>query len=313
MVHGLTEDDLVLCLISGGGSSLLCLPSAGVTLADKQAVGQALLRSGATISEVNCVRKHLSAIKGGRLGVACYPARLVTYAISDVPGDDAGVIASGPTVPDPTTFGDALVVLAEYGIGVPASVRSHLRAGAATGSRCPSETPKPGTTRLPKSEFVMLARSADALTAAAGIARSAGVNPLVLADDIEGEASVVAEAHGALAHLLAETGTGWSSPCVLLSAGETTVTVRGPGRGGRNGEYLLALAAALGGAPGIYALAADTDGIDGSEDNAGAWITPDTLDRAAAVGMDPKRMLSENDSYSFFARLGDLLVTGCGP
>ncbi len=310
LVAGLTADDLVIGLVSGGGSSLLCLPADGVTLADKQTVNAALLRSGAGIAEMNCVRKHLSAIKGGQLGAACYPARLVTYALSDVPGDDPATIASGPTVADPTTFQSALDVLEAYGIDAPPAVDARLRSGAAGGPGAPAETPKPGAARLRDSEFVMLARPADALQAACAAARRAGVNPLVLGDDIEGEARTVGGAHGALARAFAGVATGWDLPCVLLSSGETTVTMRGAGRGGRNAEYLLALALALEATPCVHALAADTDGIDGSEDNAGAWIAPDSLARAVAAGLDPRELLDDNDSYTFFSRLGDLLVTG---
>jgi hydroxypyruvate reductase len=306
-VRGLTRDDLVLCLISGGGSALLAAPAAGLTLEDKQAVNKALLRSGANISEMNCVRKHLSAIKGGRLAAACAPARVVTLAISDVPGDDPSVIASGPTVPDPTTFADALAVLAKYGIDEPRAVIEHLRAAR-------DESPKPGDLRLAGGEVVILATAQDALRAAAAVAHASGVAPLILGDSIEGEARDVAAVHAGIARQIAryggQLGSPAAPPCALISGGETTVTVRGDGRGGRNAEFLLALAVALDGHPGISAIAADTDGIDGSEDNAGALLAPDSLARAAALGVAAKARLAANDGYGFFAALGDLVTTG---
>jgi hydroxypyruvate reductase len=306
-VHGLTPDDLVLCLVSGGGSALLAAPAAGLTLEDKQAVNKALLKSGANITEMNCVRKHLSAIKGGRLAAAAAPARVVTLAISDVPGDDPSVIASGPTVPDPTTFADALAVLAKYGIDEPHTVVEHLRAAK-------DETPKPGDPRFARNEVIMLATAQDALRAAAEVARAAGVTPVILGDSIEGEARDVAAVHAGIARQVARYGTQAGSiaapPCVLISGGETTVTVRGNGRGGRNAEFLLALAVALDGHPGIAAIAADTDGIDGSEDNAGALLGPDSIARAAALQISAKQRLAANDGYGFFAALGDLVATG---
>jgi len=302
-VSGLSEDDLALCLISGGGSALAPAPAPGLTLADKQAVGRALLRAGATISEINSVRKHLSAIKGGRLAAAAAPARLVALAISDVPGDDPATIASGPTVADPTTFADARAVLAKYGIAPPAPVARHLEAAA-------DETPKPGDPRLARAETRIIARAQDALEAAAARARASGVRPLILGDSIEGESREVARAFAAIARQAARRAQPARAPCVLLSGGETTVTVRGRGRGGRNAEFQLALALALAGEPGVHALACDTDGIDGSEDNAGALVAPDTLARAAAAGLDPRARLADNDAYGFFAALGDLVVTG---
>ena len=289
-------DDLVLCLISGGGSALLSLPAAGLTLGDKQAVNKALLTSGATISETNCLRKHLSAVKGGRLGAAAHPARLVTLAISDVPGDDPAVIASGPTVADPTTFADASAILERYAIDAPSAVADHLRAAA-------RETPKPGDRRLAATETVLVATPAEALEAAAGAARAAGYTPVILGDAIEGEARQVAAEQ-------ARRALGTPPGHVLLSGGETTVTVRGGGRGGRNGEYLLALALTLDGDPGVWAIACDTDGIDGTQDNAGALLAPDTLARAAAMGLDAGAYLADNDGYGFFSALGDLVVTG---
>ncbi len=303
MVQGLGPDDLVLCLISGGGSALLSLPAPGITLEEKQAVNKALLRSGAAIDEMNCLRKHLSAIKGGRLAAAAAPARVVSLLISDVPGDDPAVIASGPTVPDPTTFADALAILEKYGIDAPASVTAHLKAGA-------EETPKPGDPRLANTETHLIARPQDALEAAAAVAREEGVTPVILGDSIEGEAREVAQVMAGIARQVARFGQPAAAPCVLLSGGETTVTLRGTGRGGRNAEFLLALTVALEGAPGIYALACDTDGIDGSEDNAGAITGPGCLARAAAAGIDAKAMLADNDGYGFFSALSDLVVTG---
>ena len=330
LAEGLTADDLLICLISGGGSALLALPAPGVTLEDKQVVNKALLRSGATIAEMNCVRKHLSAIKGGRLAAAAHPARVVTYLISDVPGDDPSVIASGPTVPDPSTYVEALEVLARYGTDRPAAVQEHLRAGAAGEVE---ETPKAGDPAFAADKLVMLATAADALEAAAGCARAAGVTPLVLGDDLEGEARDLGGAHAALAIACAKGGETAlvalreavargaahladpvffvpQAPLVLLSGGETTVTVRGGGRGGRDTEYLLGLALALDGHPAISALAADTDGIDGSEDNAGALVAPDALARSRQVGADPVAALNANDAYGLFAALGDLVVSG---
>jgi hydroxypyruvate reductase len=303
MVQGLGENDLVLCLISGGGSALLALPAPGLTLQDKQAINRALLKSGANITEMNCVRKHLSAIKGGRLAAACHPARVVTLTISDVPGDDPAVIASGPTVPDRTTFADALAILDKYAIDEPRSVLAHLRAAR-------EETPKPGDPRLARSETHMVAAPQQSLEAAAEVARKSGVTPLILGDSLEGEAREVALVHAGIARQVLRHGQPAAAPCVLLSGGETTVTVRGKGRGGRNVEFLLALAVALGGEPRVHALAGDTDGVDGTEDNAGAIVAPDTLARAAAAGVDAKSRLADNDGYTFFSSLGDLVKTG---
>jgi hydroxypyruvate reductase len=303
MVQGLTEDDLVLCLISGGGSALLAAPALGLSLEYKQAVNTALLRSGAAIGEMNCVRKHLSAIKGGRLALAAAPARVVSLMISDVPNDDPAVIASGPTVADPTTLGDAIAILDKYKITEPAGVLDFLRHRA-------TETPKPGDPRLAHVENRIVATPQQSLEAAAALARSAGIAPLILGDSIEGEASEVARVHAAIARQCRRHGQPIAAPCVILSGGETTVTVRGQGRGGRNAEFLLALAVALGGEPGISALAGDTDGIDGTEDNAGAIIGPDTLARAAHLGLSATAWLADNDGYGFFSALNDLVVTG---
>jgi hydroxypyruvate reductase len=303
LVKGLTPDDLVLCLVSGGGSALLSLPAEGLTLAEKQAMNKALLRCGATISEMNCVRKHMSAIKGGRLAAAAAPARVETLLISDVPGDDPAVIASGPTVPDPTSSADALAVLEKYGIIEPAAIRERFR-------RSIDETPKPGDPRLAGAEVIIVASPQEALEAAAAAARLLGYSALILGDAIEGEARDVAMVHAGIAKQVARRGQPAPAPLVLLSGGETTVTVRGKGRGGRNAEFLLALAVALDGHPGIHAIAVDTDGIDGTEENAGALLGPDSLARAQALGLDAKARLADNDGYGFFERLGDLVVTG---
>jgi hydroxypyruvate reductase len=303
IVQGLSADDLVLCLISGGGSALLALPAPGLTLDDKRAVNRALLRSGANIAEMNCVRKHLSAIKGGRLAAAAAPARVTSLLISDVPGDDPAVIASGPTVADPTTFADAAAVLEKYGISEPAAAIARLRAAK-------DETPKPGDPRLARVETTIIARPQDALEAAAAAARQAFITPIILGDSIEGEARDVALVHAGIARQVRRHGQPAPAPAVLLSGGETTVTVRGQGRGGRNAEFLLALAVALNGEAGIHAVAGDTDGIDGTEDNAGAVLDPTSLARGAALGVDAKRALADNDGYGFFAALGDLIVTG---
>ncbi|MCC6611509.1 MAG: glycerate kinase [Burkholderiales bacterium] len=302
-VANLSAEDLVLCLISGGGSALLAAPAAGLTLEDKQAVNRALLRSGANIAEMNCVRKHLSRVKGGRLAAACAPAAVLTLTISDVPGDDPSVVASGPTAPDPTTFAEALAVLRKYGIAEPRAVLDHLRAAR-------DETPKPGDARLRRARTVVIATAQHALEAAAGVARAHGVTPVILGDAIEGEAREVALVHAGIARQVARHGQPAPPPCVLLSGGETTVTVRGAGRGGRNAEFMLGLAIALDGHPGIHALAADTDGIDGTEDNAGCLLGPDTLARAASRGLDARRMLAANDAYGFFSGIGDLVMTG---
>jgi hydroxypyruvate reductase len=298
-VAGLSADDLVICLASGGGSSLLVRPAQGITLGEKRAVSAALLRSGATILEINTVRKHLSAIKGGRLALACQPARVVNLVISDVPGDDPAVVACGPTIANGTCPAAALAILARYAIAVPESVARHLASAAA-------ETPPGDHPAFAHVTTRVIATAKAALQAAADVARAAGLDPILLGDDLEGEARLVAAEHAALAREVVRTGR----PSVILSGGETSVTVTGAGRGGRNAEYLLALAVALDGHPGIRALAADTDGIDGSEDNAGAVIAPDTLARARALGLDPARMLADNDSYTLFAALGDLVTTG---
>jgi glycerate 2-kinase len=298
-VQGLGEDGLVLALISGGGSSLFALPAPGVTLADKQAITRALLKSGAAISEINCVRKHLSAVKGGRIALAASPARVTSLIISDVPGDDPATVASGPTVADPTTREEALAILEKHGIAIPSSVRAWFESAA-------SETPKPGDPAFARVDNRIVATARDALAAATRIAEQQGFRVIDLGDRIEGEARELAGVHAKLALRQAKE----SGRCVILSGGETTVTVRGQGRGGRNAEYLLALALALDGAPGISAIACDTDGIDGTETNAGAMIAPDTLARAKALGIDAWAMLSDNNAYGFFEKLGGLVETG---
>jgi glycerate 2-kinase len=295
-------DDLVLALLSGGGSSLLTLPAPGLSLADVSAVNRALLKSGADIAAINTVRKHLSAIAGGRLAAAAFPGEVLALVISDVPGDDPAVVASGPTLPDPTTFADARAVLARFGIDPPPAVAAHMAAAK-------DETPKPGDPRLARSRATVIASAAMSLAAAADVARQAGVIPLVIGDAIQGEARTVGRAMAATA-LSAQRDRRGGQPLVILSGGETTVTVTGGGMGGRNGEFLAGLALALDGAPGIFALAADTDGIDGTEDNAGAIVTPDTVARAEAAGLDLAAHLARNDTYPVFAALGDLVETG---
>ena len=289
---------------------LLSLPAPGLTLEDKQAINQALLKSGAAIDEMNCVRKHLSAIKGGRLAAMCAPARVVTLLISDVPGDAPEVIASGPTVPDASTCAMALAICKRYGISLPAAALAGLESGA-------FETPKPGDAVFNGHQVHMLATPQQALEAAADMARAAGVAAHILSDEMEGESREVGKVQAALARAVARRGAPFAKPCVILSGGETTVTVKGKavagqpaGKGGRATEFLLGCAIALQGEPGVHVLAADTDGIDGMEDNAGAIVTPSTLARAAAMGMKAAEFLDRNDAYSFFAPLQDLVVPG---
>ena len=303
LVQDLDPDDTVICLISGGGSSLLPLPLEGITLEDKQNVNRALLASGATISEMNCVRRHLSGIKGGRLAAACHPARVVTLLISDVPGDRPCDIASGPTVGDPSTCADALAIVRRYGIELPAAVREVLESGR-------GESVKPGDPRLAHCETRMIATPQMALEAAAQVAVDAGITPYILGNAIEGEARDVGKAMAGMARQVAEYGQPFARPCVMLSGGETTVTVRGQGRGGRNVEFLLSLGLALEGHAGIHAMAGDTDGVDGQEDIAGAVLAPDTLARAWELGIKPADSLQNNDGHGFFGALGDSVVTG---
>lgn len=309
LCQGLTQNDLVICLVSGGGSALLTLPAQGLSLADKQQINRALLESGANIVEMNTVRKHLSRIKGGRLAAACYPAQVVTLTISDVPGDDPAVIASGPSVPDSTTCEQAIAILQRYRMALPEPVWAALRAGDL-------ETPKPTDPLFQGHSVQMLATPQQSLEAAAALARLAGLNAYVLSDEIEGESREVGKVHAALARAAAKGEGPFQKPCVILSGGETTVTVRPQeagtprGKGGRAGEFCLGLAVALQGQAGVWGLAADTDGIDGVEDNAGAWVAPDTLARADAVGLKPSAYLDRNDSYRFFEALEDLVVSG---
>jgi hydroxypyruvate reductase len=318
LTQGLTADDVVLCLISGGGSALLSLPVEGLDFADKQRINQALLNSGAPISEMNCVRKHLSRIKGGRLAAACFPAKVVTLTISDVPGDDPSIIASGPTVPDDTTCAQALAILKRYNIEVPAFIAEALAAGDL-------ETPKPGDSIFSGNAVHMTATPQQSLEAAAKLAIEAGLNAYILSDDLEGESREVGKVHAALAKSATKAvakksessiGQTFVPPCVILSGGETTVTIRPKqpgaqrGRGGRAGEFCMGLAQSLHCAQHVYALAADTDGIDGVEDNAGAYVAPDTLMRAEKLGMKISDHLDRNDAYGYFEKLGDLVVTG---
>jgi glycerate 2-kinase len=304
LTHGLSADDLVLCLISGGGSALLSLPAKGITLEDKQAINKALLKSGAAIDEMNCVRKHLSSIKGGRLAAMCAPARVVTLLISDVPGDAPEVIASGPTVPDPTTCADALRILTRYGIAIAPAALAGLQSGA-------FESIKPGDARFAEHRVQLIATPQESLEAAAALARGAGIEAHILSDQIEGESREIGKMHAALARQIATRGQPFSRPCVVLSGGETTVTVNAKGgRGGRATEFLLGCAIALQSERGVYVLAADTDGIDGMEDNAGAIVTPSTLVRAKEAGLKAADFLDRNDAYSFFQHLGDLVVPG---
>jgi glycerate 2-kinase len=303
LVSDLTPDDLVIALISGGGSSLLVAPGEGLTLQDKQAVNTALLASGASISEMNCVRRHLSSLKGGRLGALCHPARLCTLLISDVPGDLPMDIASGPTVADPSTCAQALDILQRYQIQVPDSVLRLLNSEV-------GESIKPGDPRLLGSTVRMITAPQLALEAAAEVARAAGVTPYILGDSLEGEARDVGTVMAGMARQVAQRGQPFATPCVLLSGGETTVTLRGKGVGGRNVEFLLSMAIALGETPGVYALAGDTDGVDGAQEIAGAISTPDTLSRAWELGLNSRKHLDNNDAHTFFGALGDAVVTG---
>jgi glycerate 2-kinase len=302
-VQGLRHEDLVLCLLSGGGSALLPAPLGALSLIEKQHIHAALLRSGASIGEMNCVRRHLSALKGGRLAAACHPARVLTLAISDVPGDRLLDIASGPTVADPSTCADALAIVQRYRIELPSAARQLLESGE-------GESIKPGDPRLARSEYRLIATPQQALEAAARVGRQAGRAVHILGDALEGEARELGRALGGMALQVARRAQPFAPPCVLLSGGESTVTVRGRGRGGRNVEFLLALALALEGQPGVHALAADTDGVDGLEEIAGALLAPDTLARAASLGLQPRAFLDDNDGHGFFGALGDAVLTG---
>ncbi len=313
LVQNLTCDDLVLCLMSGGGSALLPQPLEGLSLADEQDVSRVLLNSGAPIAEMNCVRRHLSAIKGGRLAAACHPAQVLTLLISDVPGDRPLDIASGPTVGDPTTCADALRIVRRYAMALPPAALELLESGAADGGAPqggPAESVKPDDPRLAGASVRVIAAPQMALEAAAELARQAGVTPFILGDAIEGEAREVGKVMAGIALQVARRSQPFQPPCVLLSGGETTVTVRGSGKGGRNVEFLLALALALDGCPGVAALAGDTDGVDGQEEIAGAYIGSDTLARARTMGLKPQDMLADNDAHTFFMSLGDSVLTG---
>jgi glycerate 2-kinase len=303
LVTGLSEDDLVLCLISGGGSALMPAPAEGLTLADKQTINSALLKSGASIGEMNCVRRHLSTLKGGRLAALCHPARVLTLLISDVPADHLPDIASGPTVADASTCADALDIVARYGISLPAAARELLDSGA-------GETVKPGDPRLARAETRLISSPQIGLEAGAAVARAAGYSVCILGDSLEGEAREVGQVMAGITRQVAVHGQPIQPPCVLLSGGETTVTVRGNGKGGRNVEFLLALGLALKGQAGVYAMAGDTDGVDGLEEIAGALLTPDTLARARALGLDPAQSLDNNDGHGFFGALSDAVITG---
>jgi len=309
LTQGLSSDDLVICLVSGGGSALLTLPADGLSLADKQRINRELLACGAPIGEMNTVRKHLSRIKGGRLAATCAPAQVLTLTISDVPGDDPGVIASGPSVPDETTCDQALALLDRYGIAIPQTVRTALQNESL-------ETPKPTDAAFAGHQVKMMATPMQSLQAAADAARATGLNAYILSDEIEGESREVAKVHAALARAAANGHGPFQKPCVILSGGETTVTLRTPqpgfpkGKGGRAGEFCLGLAMALQGQKGVWALAADTDGIDGVEDNAGALVTPDSLQRCEQLGLKPAAFADRNDSYRLFEALGDLVVSG---
>ena len=303
LVSDLSADDLVLCLVSGGGSALLPLPLEGIGLDDKQALSRALLASGAGIDEMNCVRRHLSAIKGGRLAAACHPARVLNLLISDVPGDDPINIASGPTVADPTTCDDALAILRRYDLAVSPSIRALLESGR-------GESVKPGDPRLAGIETRIVAAPQASLEAAAAVACDAGLAVHILGDSLEGEAREVGKVMAGIAAQVVKRNQPFAAPCVLLSGGETTVRVRGQGRGGRNVEFLLALGVALDGMPGVWGLAGDTDGVDGQEEIAGAVLTPDSLARARTMGLKPKDRLADNDGHGFFEMLGDAVITG---
>ncbi|QUS56234.1 glycerate kinase [Pseudovibrio brasiliensis] len=303
LVSDLSADDTVLCLISGGGSSLLPLPFDGLSLEDKQSINKELLRCGATISEMNCVRRHLSQIKGGRLAAACHPAKVINLLISDVPGDDPINIASGPTVADPTTCADALAIVERYKIKLPARALEILETGA-------GETPDAADPRLANVETHMIATPQIALEAAAALAEQQGVSTCILGDSIEGEASDVGVVMAGIAKQIAARGQPFKAPCLLLSGGETTVTIKGKGRGGRNVEFLLSLAVALDGQKGVYALAGDTDGVDGIEEIAGAYCDPTTLERAWGKEINPRLSLANNDGHGFFEAIGDSIITG---
>ena len=297
--HTLTENDLVLCLISGGGSALLTLPAPGISAEEKREINKALLASGANISEINCVRRHLSAIKGGKMGAACGAAAVITFIISDVPGDDAATVASGPTIESKSSSADAAEILQRYRIHTSAAVQAVLNTALPVASE-----------NLGAREHCIITTAQHALDAAAKKARSFGLSPLILGGSIEGESRDVAAVHAGIARQIRQHGQPCTTPCVILSGGETTVTVQGDGRGGRNAEFLLALTINAHDVPGLHALACDTDGIDGVEDNAGAKMDPTTRQRAELAGLDARDYLQRNDAYNYFLQLDDLIFTG---
>lgn len=303
LVSDLSKDDLVIALVCGGGSALLPSPAGTLTLADEIAVNEALLASGAPIAAMNCVRKHVSNIKGGRLAAACHPARVVSLVVSDIPGDNPALVASGPTVPDATTREDALKIIATYGMKLPDAVMAHLSSPEAA-------APMPDDSRFVGNEVHVIASAAVSLEAAAAEAKRQGIQAVILSDAIEGEAREVGGVHAALAREVATRNRPFQKPVLILSGGETTVTLRAKGKGGRNSEFLLAFAIGIGGVAGIDALAADTDGIDGSEDNAGAFCDGTTVERIRAAGVDAKAMLQANNAWTAFNAVGDLFAPG---
>ncbi|TIL64610.1 glycerate kinase type-2 family protein [Mesorhizobium sp.] len=302
-VQGLTADDLVVALISGGGSALLPAPAEGLTLADEIAVNEALLASGAPIAAMNTIRKHVSTIKGGRLAAAAYPAKLVSLVVSDIPGDNPALVASGPTVPDSGNRQEALASIAAYGMKLPAAVMAHINSPAA-------DAPRADDPRFSRNEVHLIASAGVSLEAAAAEARRHGVEAVILSDSIEGEAREVGGVHAAIAREVATRNRPFRKPVLVLSGGETTVTVRAKGKGGRNSEFLLAFAIGISGIGGVHALAADTDGIDGSQDNAGAFADGSTVSRMRAAGVDAKAMLAGNNAWTAFKAAGDLFVPG---
>lgn len=302
-VRGLSADDLVVALISGGGSALLPSPAPGLTLADEIAVNEALLASGAPIAAMNTIRKHISTIKGGRLAGAAHPARVVSLVVSDIPGDNPALVASGPTVPDTGSRADALASIAAYGMSLPDAVMAHIQSAAA-------DAPRSDDPRFAGNQVHLIASAGVSLEAAAAAAKRQGLEAVILSDSIEGEAREVGGVHAAIAREVATRNRPFEKPMLILSGGETTVTLRAKGKGGRNSEFLLAFAIGIDGLSGIHALAADTDGIDGSEDNAGAFADGATVARMRAAGVDAKAMLAGNNAWTAFNAVGDLFVPG---
>lgn len=303
LVEGLNEDDLVVALVCGGGSALLPAPAGSLTLADEIAVNEALLASGAPISVMNAIRKHVSAIKGGRLAAAAHPARVVSLIVSDIPGDNPALVASGPTVPDAASRADALKAVQTYGIDLPERVMAHLNSAEA-------DAPRPDDERFARNEVKLIASAAVSLEAAAAEAKRQGIEAVILSDSIEGEAREVGSVHAAIAREIATRNRPFRKPVLLLSGGETTVTLRAKGKGGRNTEFLLSFALGIDGFDGIHALAADTDGIDGSQDNAGAFCDGETVRRMRAAGLDARALLAANDAWTAFDAVDDLFVPG---